>query len=784
MAEKSTSTTLTKKYVSATDQQSSKSTKPASTVLARQSKKLAKLGHWLAGVWVVGAAILTGSSLRLPQMMELQAQSAFYQFRGGIAPPDNIVILAIDDQSISNPQIYYQTNPKKYASLEPLKAFPFKRAAYAQVIEKLMLSGARAVALDVVFDLPSSYGIEDDKKLLAALQRNSSKVTLAALYEQSETNGLPITQLRQPNEILLSASKFVGSVNFPLEIDGKVHRLAEEFPKELTETEGSLLDKIPDFDTATLRSANIDFPKPKGSSIYFHGSAGTFPTVPFWYVLDPDQWNSNLQSGKIFKDKIVIVGATANLANDFHPVAVNWLFPDRMSGVEIHANALATLMQGKALTLAIVNTSARSLFVLALVGGGAFFVAKNKHGRIRILSSLALAAIWGCISYIFFISSQLFFPTAIPVLAMVAIGISYLGTDIAVEKLRKIQLVDILKKNPSSRVVQEIISQQEDLKDLLLEREIQISGKILDGRYKIVRVLGSGGFSETYIAEDTRLPDNPLCVVKQLQPANNKSEQLQVARRLFGSEAQTLQKLGSYDQIPQLLAYFEEGEEFYLVQEYIIGNALSQELPSGKRINQTDVVDILRDLLQTLAFVHANSVIHRDIKPTNVMRRECDRKLVLIDFGAVKQVSADLLENPEESAFTIGIGTKGYAPKEQCFGRPQYSSDIYAVGMIGIKALTGISPHELKQDADGEVIWMHQAEVNLGFANILNKMVREDYQERYQSASEVLQALNKLVMNPIESSSNQDSSLDTVSLEDFDTPTAPWDGTSDEDTYK
>ncbi len=779
MSEEDTST-LTKKYVSATDRQSTRSTKPSSTVLARQSKKLAKLGHWLAGVWVVGAACLTGSSLQLPEMMELQAQSAFYQFRGAIAPPENIVILAIDDQSISNPQIYYQTNPKKYASLEPLKAFPFKRAAYAQVIDKLIESGARAVALDVVYDLPSSYGIEDDKKLLAALQRNRGKVTLAALYEQSETNGgLPITQLRQPNEMLLSASKFVGSVNFPLEIDGKVHRLAGEFSKELTETEGSLLDKIPDFDTATLRSANIDFPKPKGSSIYFRGGAGTFPTVPFWYVLDPDQWNSNLQSGKIFKDKIVIVGATANLANDFHPVAVNWLFPDRMSGVEIHANALATLMQGNALTLAIQSSPTRSLFVLALVGGGAFFIAKNKHGRIRFLSSFTLAAIWAGISYIFFISSQLFFPTAIPVVAIVAIGLSYLTTGIAVEKLRKIQLVDILKKNTSSRVVQEIISQQEDLKDLLLQREIQISGKILDGRYKIVRVLGSGGFSETYIAEDTRLPDNPLCVVKQLQPANSKSEQLQVARRLFASEAQTLQKLGNYDQIPQLLAYFEEEEEFYLVQEYIIGNALNQELPSGKRINQTDVVDILRDLLQTLTFVHANGVIHRDIKPSNVMRRQRDRKLVLIDFGAVKQVSADLLENPEQSAFTIGIGTKGYAPKEQCFGRPQYSSDIYAVGMIGIKALTGIPPHEIKEDADGELIWMHQAEVNLGLANILNKMVREDYQERYQSASEVLQALNQL--SNIQSSSNIDSSIDTLCLDNSDTPTIAWEGKSHEE---
>ncbi len=183
--------------------------------------------------------------------------------------------------------------------------------------------------------------------------------------------------------------------------------------------------------------------------------------------------------------------------------------------------------------------------------------------------------------------------------------------------------------------------------------------------------------------------------------------------------------------------------------------------------------------MQTLAFVHANGVIHRDIKPSNVMRRQRDRKLVLIDFGAVKQVSADLLENPEQSAFTIGIGTKGYAPKEQCFGRPQYSSDIYAVGMIGIKALTGIPPHEIKEDADGELIWMHQAEVNLGLANILNKMVREDYQERYQSASEVLQALNQL--SYIQSSSNIDSSIDTLCLDNSDTPTIPWEGKSHEE---
>ena len=146
--------------------------------------------------------------------------------------------------------------------------------------------------------------------------------------------------------------------------------------------------------------------------------------------------------------------------------------------------------------------------------------------------------------------------------------------------------------------------------------------------------------------------------------------------------------MGTNNQIPQLLAYFEESEEFYLVQEYIIGHDLSQQLPTGKPINETTVIEILRDLLQILAFVHQNGVIHRDIKPSNIIRRDSDGKLVLIDFGAVKEVTTQLLDNQEQNAFTIGIGTKGYAPSEQCFGRPQYSSDIYALGMVGIKALT------------------------------------------------------------------------------------------------
>ncbi len=568
--------------------------------------------------------------------------------------------------------------------------------------------------------------------------------------------------------MFLTGSVSIGSVNFPLDVDGKIRKFASEFPKLLG---NALTEKIPSFDEAVLRAAQVNYPRPQGNQIYFDGPAGTFDVIPFSYVLDPQNWNTYLQQGKVFKDKIVLIGATSKLGNDYHATgAEGWLNPDHMSGIEIHAAAIATLMAGKAIAPAMKSDLWSGLFVLALVGGCGVIISTPQRGISRLFLSFALATTWSGISYVFFVYGQLIFPTTVPVVAIATVGLCYLGTEVAREIFRKSQLIDICQKYASHHVVQEILSQQDDLKDLLQQKEIARSGKVLDGRYKIVKVLGAGGFSETYIAEDMRLPGNPLCVVKQLKPAHNKPEELIVARRLFNSEAQTLQKLGTNNQIPQLLAYFEESEEFYLVQEYIIGHDLSQELPTGKPINETTVIEILRDLLQILAFVHQNGVIHRDIKPNNIIRRDSDGKLVLIDFGAVKEVTTQLLDNQEQNAFTIGIGTKGYAPSEQCFGRPQYSSDIYALGMVGIKALTGIAPHEIERDANGELKWSALAFVSHSLASILSKMVLENFQQRYQSASLALEALEELINDD-----TRQSSMPTLPLEDdSETPTTPW----------
>ncbi|MGK7872190.1 MAG: protein kinase [Xenococcaceae cyanobacterium] len=291
-------------------------------------------------------------------------------------------------------------------------------------------------------------------------------------------------------------------------------------------------------------------------------------------------------------------------------------------------------------------------------------------------------------------------------------------------------------------------------------------GKLIARRYKIISHLGEGGFSQTYLAEDTQLPGNPRCVVKQFKPMATDPITLKVARRLFDLEAKTLQQLGKHDQIPQLFAYCEENQEFYLVQEFISGHLLSQELVSGKRLNEFDLIALLTSILKPLAFVHQYNVIHRDIKPSNLIRRQQDGEIVLIDFGAVKQLAATSVVNAQgKTELTCVIGTRYYMPREQSMGSPRLSSDIYAVGMIGIQALTGEHPRNLPRDLPTDsqterVNWRNLASVSDQLAEILDRMTCPDWSNRYQSVGEILQELSDLreFLNPLTQGSAKSSS--------------------------
>ncbi|MEH1803320.1 serine/threonine-protein kinase [Nostoc sp.] len=266
--------------------------------------------------------------------------------------------------------------------------------------------------------------------------------------------------------------------------------------------------------------------------------------------------------------------------------------------------------------------------------------------------------------------------------------------------------------------------------------------KTLRNRFEIVKHLGSGGSGDTYLAVDLDLPGQPHCVVKHFHPKDSSPAVLPIAKKLFDREAEVLYQLGNdHDQIPRLFAHFDEDGDFYLVQEFIDGHALTQEIVPGQCLNENAVLNLLKDILEVLAFVHQHNIIHRDIKPQNLMRRYSDQKIVLIDFGSIKKIGA------LGAGLTIAVGTPGYMPSEQAKGKPKLCSDIYAVGMIGIQALTGLIPEQLPEDPNtGEVIWRDQAQVSDALANILDTMVRDRYNQRYQSATEALQALNSALV--------------------------------------
>jgi serine/threonine protein kinase len=275
----------------------------------------------------------------------------------------------------------------------------------------------------------------------------------------------------------------------------------------------------------------------------------------------------------------------------------------------------------------------------------------------------------------------------------------------------------------------------------------KIIGKNLNGRYRVISALGTGGFGTTYLAEDQHRPGRPRCVIKQLQLNSDNTQLVEVTRRLFNTEAETLQKISHHEQIPELLASFEEKGQFFLVQEFIPGPSLISEILTDQALPEPRVNKLLKEILQVLEFVHAQGVVHRNLKADNIIHHEQLDKWVLINFGsekALKEISDQLMGNKKDAAETFS--PPGYAQERSTISNaPSASSDIYALGMICLQALTGISPSDIERDLKtGEIRWPAEitSRVSPKLRNIISKMVFHDSRQRYSSATEVLQALN------------------------------------------
>ncbi len=288
---------------------------------------------------------------------------------------------------------------------------------------------------------------------------------------------------------------------------------------------------------------------------------------------------------------------------------------------------------------------------------------------------------------------------------------------------------------------------------------------LLKDRYRPLHPIGSGGFGRTFAAVDEHLPSQSRCVIKQLCFPQQNTANFNKAVELFRQEAVRLDELGQHPQIPQLLAYFEQEQMLYLVEELVAGQTLAQELQQQGAFNEGQIWALLQELLPVLQFVHAHQVIHRDIKPANIMRQSQTHRLFLIDFGVAKLLTSTGILNTG----TV-VGSPEYIAPEQTRGLALPASDLYSLGVTCIHLLTGVSPFDLFDLRHDRWVWQDYLPLAKGvsahLSQILNKLLQNALSQRYESATDVLLALQL----PTAAASKQLSKGNTFSL----TQIWPW----------
>ncbi|GBE91754.1 serine/threonine-protein kinase [Nostoc cycadae] len=290
-------------------------------------------------------------------------------------------------------------------------------------------------------------------------------------------------------------------------------------------------------------------------------------------------------------------------------------------------------------------------------------------------------------------------------------------------------------------------------------------GTVLQNRYRIIQILGQGGFGRTYLAEDQRR-FNELCAIKELIPIAAGVGAWEKAQELFQREATILYQI-EHPQVPKFRERFEQDHRLFLVEDYVAGKTYRDLLVEKQSIGQTfsepDVLQLLRSLLPVLEHIHSRGIIHRDISPENIIFRDSDRLPVLIDFGVVKEL-ATRLQTADTNINVTSVGKLGYSPNEQMqTGRAYPSSDLYALAVTAIVLLTGKEPSELFDETQLTWTWQKFVRVSPQLAQVINRMLHPLPSDRYQSAAEVAQAL-QLVENPGVAPPPQVSNFQTIAV--------------------
>lgn len=700
---------------------------------------------------IVTASLFGIQRLGVLEQFELRVWDQMMQLRPPQNPDSRLLVVSVTEQDL-----------QKYN-------WPLSGEILDTLLGKLEQYQPRAIGLDIFRDLPVEPG---HSKLLQRLQQSDIIVTVCKHSDATHPETPP------PQGI---EANRVGFSDLIEDTDGTIRRnllTLSTQPKQRCTTPYSLslqlalkylqVQGIQAQQTSNQElqiGAAIFKRLQNDSGAYQNADARGYQILLSYH--SPDQVAQSVTLTEILskqikpelvKDRIVLIGSTAPSLKDIFNTPYSSGKVDnsgKMAGVFIHANSVSQIID------AALNQKPLFWFIpewgeviwiwtWAIVGGVIAFYIQHP---------IRLALVGGASGAILFASNFVIFTQAgwLPVISPALGFVLTVGTTLAYIAHRRgefekqiaqrvqeqeqaiAQLREMLRQGESSPGLATTIVPINELQENLL----------LNNRYKIIEKLSSGGFGNTYIAEDTTFPGTPRCVVKQFKPAIQNEEYVEVARRLFKTEAEILKLLGNHDGIPQMLAYFEEEQHFYLVQEFIQGSTLDTEIKPNNLLSPVEVREILEDVLQILVYVHKHSVIHRDIKPGNLIRRKQDKRIVLIDFGAVKQI-----ESQQSEALTVAIGSAGYAPREQLDGRPQLNSDIYALGILAIQALTGAIPARqfIRNESNGELLikqnantnpqnWRNIANISPEFAAILDKMVQINPTLRYQSVTEVLDSL-------------------------------------------
>jgi adenylate cyclase len=410
----------------------------------------------------VFGAIATASQHPWIVRIEGQAQSFLLRLRGPVQPPDNVVILAIDEYSLSQGELY-RTDPTRYPFLASLETWPWPRQTYATAIERLFEVGASAVALDVLLVDPSVYGPADDVALETTLTQVGDRVTLAAAYDVSNSDFGAFTSLLEP---LLVNSAHTGLINLQPDVDGQFRASPQRVIDDLRQTHG-FTDTLPSFAAATLAAASQPTPTASSDGLFFYGPAGTIPQISFVQVLDPINW-PRYQSQ--FANKIVLIGPTAASFQDLKRTPLD----DAMPGVEIHAQAVAALLEGRTVNQGIADPLWRGLLTaIALASIGLGLGYRFTQPVPRLGGFLLAIATWGALAYLLLVQRGRLIPVAIPVACLGMGGIAYIATGAINNRLEEQRLRRTLERYVAPSVAQEILNQPENFTSLTIGQRFQ-----------------------------------------------------------------------------------------------------------------------------------------------------------------------------------------------------------------------------------------------------------------------------------------------------------------------